>query len=119
MFDLIFFRDKDGNSDVLDYLCELRDESFRNKDCRVNLNKITAYMDMLQEYGTFIGTPFVKYIEDDIWELSPLSNRIFFAFINNATYIVLSCYIKKSKKTPKREIKKARDRLEEYRRRNV
>ena len=65
-------------------------------------------MNILKEYGTRAGEPFVKHIDGDIWELRPLKDRIlFFAYINN-TIVLLSHFKKSTQKAPKREIEKAK-----------
>lgn len=78
MFEVMFYRDKDGKSEISDYLDDLEKKSETDKNARVNKDKILAYMIALGEYGTRIGKPFIKHIEGDLWELRPLRNRIFF-----------------------------------------
>ena len=80
MYTVEFYEDKDGKSEVRDYLVELAKDARTDKNARINKNKIFAYIKAIEEYGTRIGQPIVKHIEDDLWELRPLSNRIFFFF---------------------------------------
>ncbi|MBR5789181.1 MAG: type II toxin-antitoxin system RelE/ParE family toxin [Lachnospiraceae bacterium] len=54
-----------------------------------------------------MGEPFVKHIEGKIWELRPLRYRFFFFYWKDNTYVVLNYYIKKTGKTPRREIEEA------------
>ncbi|MBR3186480.1 MAG: type II toxin-antitoxin system RelE/ParE family toxin [Lachnospiraceae bacterium] len=42
----------------------------------------------------------------EIWELRPLRNRILFAAWVNDSFVLLSHFMKKTQKTPKREIEK-------------
>lgn len=67
--------------------------------------------------GNSICYPVARHIEDDIWELRPLDNRFMYAYITGNKIIVLSYFIKRTNKTPKSEIDKAKRRLEEYRNR--
>ena len=89
-----------------------------NKDARVNLNKIVAYMDALEELGTRVGEPVTKHLKGEIWELRPLRNRILYAYYENDTFIILHHFIKTTNKTPKQELEQAKRNLEEYRERN-
>ena len=65
-------------------------------------------MRILELKGTRAGEPFVKHLEDEIWELRPLRDRILFAAWNGGGFILLSYFVKKTQKTPKREIDKAK-----------
>lgn len=55
-----------------------------------------------------------KYLEDGIWELRPGNNRVFYFFFQNNTYVLLHQFRKKSQKTPKREIAKAKRERDDY-----
>ena len=57
MYEIEFFEDKNGKSEVADFIKELNRKAVTNKECRINFNKIVAYMDMLEEFGTRIGEP--------------------------------------------------------------
>jgi len=118
MYDVIFYSDGNGNEPIAEFISELRQKSYTDKNSRVNLNKIVAYIDLLCEKGTRIGEPVTKYIEDDIWELRPIDNRILFAFYKDKTFILLHHFIKKTNKTPQREIQQAKRNLKDYRERN-
>ena len=65
-----------------------------------------------------IGEPYIKHLDNDIWELRPLRDRILFAYWNNNKFILLSQFIKKTQKTPLREIEKAKRLLNDYRERS-
>ncbi|MDR2569080.1 MAG: type II toxin-antitoxin system RelE/ParE family toxin [Oscillospiraceae bacterium] len=118
MYDVIFYSDAKGNEPIAEYILELRQSSFANKDARVNLNKIVAYLDLLCEYGTRVGEPVVKHLDDNIWELRPLRNRILFAHYKNRIFILLHRFVKKTEKTPKMEIEQAKRLLADYIERN-
>lgn len=108
MYEIIFYHSQNGKSEIEEYLDELLAESKNNKCSRVLRTKILTYMNVLSEYGTRIGSPVVKHIEDGIWELRPLKNRIFFFMWKDNQIVLLSYFIKKSKKTPRREIERAK-----------
>ena len=92
MYEVIFYRDKDGKEPLLDYLKKLAAKS--DKDSRINLNKILQYIDILKTYGTAAGEKYVKHIEGEIYELRPLRNRIMFAEWTGKEFILLSHFIK-------------------------
>ena len=116
MYKIIFYKDKNGSSELLDYIKTLNSKS-NIKDCRIKLNKIYAYLNKLSEQGISIGEPFIKHLENDIWELRPLKDRILFAYYNNVEFVLLSYFVKKTKKTPRRELIKAKTLFEEYKKR--
>jgi len=118
MYEVIFYSDANGNEPIVDYILDLKQKSNTNKDARVNFTKIIAYIDLLEEYGTWIGQPVVKHLEDDIWELRPLKNRILFAHYNDKIYILLHRFVKKTDKTPPQEIAQAKRKLADYIERN-
>ena len=55
-----------------------------------------------------------KHLEDGIWELRPGNNRVFYFFYENNTFVLLHQFRKKSQKTPKREIEKAKSERNDY-----
>ena len=116
MYEIEFYEDDRGISDVKDFISELREKSYMNKDARINFNKVVAYMDLLEELGTRVGEPVTKHLDGEIWELRPLSNRILYAYFDNDTFIMLHHFVKKTQKTPRGEIEKAKREIEDYRR---
>ena len=117
MYTVEFYYDKDGNSAIVDWLDELKATSDTNKNDRINRKKILAYIGALERYGTRIGEPYVKHLQDDIWELRPLRNRILFFYWNDSKFVLLHHFVKKTQKTPRKEIETAIRRKEEYIRR--
>lgn len=109
MYQIIFYQDSRGTSEVEEYIV--------NKDSHIKLNKIISYMRMLKEQGLSLGTPYIKHFDNDIWELRPLRDRILFAYWDNNKFIILSQFVKRTQKTPKREIEKAKSYLEDYKKR--
>ena len=118
MYTVEFYEDKDGKSEVRDYLIGLSRDAKTDKNARINKNKIFTYIKAIEEYGTRIGQPIVKHIEDDLWELRPLSNRIFFFYWKDDKFVLVHHYIKKSQKAPKKEIEKAKRNIKDWLERN-
>lgn len=107
MHDIIFYRDQNGRCPVLDYLKEL--EASKSKDNRVKLTKIGDYIELLGRYGTEgLTENYVKHLDGDIWELRPLRDRILFICAVGGRYVLLHQFVKKTQKTPKREIENAK-----------
>ena len=73
---------------------------------------------LLAEYGLKLTEPYIKKLDDEIWELRPLRDRILFAGWCNNKFVLLSVFMKQTQKTPKREIEKAKRLLEDYKRRS-
>lgn len=106
MHKIYFYKDKNGREPVLEYLAELTGK--KDKDSRIKANKIGDYIEILRQYGTLAGEPYMKHIDGEIWELRPLRDRIFFAAWTGNGFILLHHFVKKTQKTPAREIEKAK-----------
>ena len=116
MYRIYFYKDKNGREPVREYLETLAQKN--GKDSRVKLNKIRDYMKILSIHGTRAGEPFVKHLDGDIWELRPLRDRILFAAWDGKSFVLLHQFMKKTQKTPSKEIEKAKTKLVDYRKRS-
>lgn len=118
MYEIEFYEDENGNSKVVDFIRELNRKAYTNKESRINFNKVVAYLDLLEEFGTRIGEPVTKHLDGEIWELRPIRNRLLYAYYKDNKFIILHHFIKKTQKTPKREIELAKKNLQDYLERN-
>lgn len=109
MHKVYFYKDRNGNEPVFEYMLELSGK--KDKDSRIKLNKINDYIEMLKCYGTQAGEPYIKHLDGEIWELRPLRDRILFVGWVNGGYVLLHQFMKKTQKTPAREIEKAKREL--------
>ena len=116
MHKIYFYKDKKGNSPVKEYLTTL--SSKNDKDSRIKFNKIRDYIKILSEYETQAGEPYIKHLEGDIWELRPLRDRVLFAAWVGDGFLLLHQFMKKTQKTPAREIEKANKELAEMKQRS-
>lgn len=116
MYDIIIYEDKNGRSEIKEYIRSLKNK--KDKDSNINYNKIIAYIRVLRQNGLKAGEPYIKHIDNEIWELRPLRNRILFASWYNNKFILLSVFIKDTNKTPNREKVKAKRLLEDYKKRS-
>lgn len=108
MFNIEFYSTADGVSELWDFLDNLQKKAVTNKDARIQHKQITQYIQLLEDHGTRLGEPVTKHLEEDIWELRPGNNRVLFFYHKNNTYILLHQFRKKTQKTPRREIRKAK-----------
>jgi len=114
---IYFYRDRNGNQPVAEYLKEL--SAKHDKDSRIKLNKIRDYVKSLSIYGTQIGEPYIRHIDGDIWELRPIRDRIFFVAWVDGGYVLLHQFVKKTQKTPQREIDQAKRELADLKERGL
>ena len=112
MHKLILYADRQGKSQILDYMDELTANG--SKDSRVKLNKINEYFRLLSMHGTYLPEQYVKHLDGEIWERRPLRDRILFAGVVDGAFVLLHCFVKKTQKTPKREIEQAKRELADY-----
>lgn len=106
MHKIYFYKDIHGNEPVAEYIQELSKKG--DKDSRIKLNKIRDYVKTLSMYGFQAGEPYIKHLDGNIWELRPLRDRILFVAWVDGSYVLLHHFMKKTQKTPKREIEKAK-----------
>jgi phage-related protein len=109
---LKLYQTADGKQPIKDYPNELSEKT--DRDSRMRLGKIDYYLQALRTYGTRAGEPYVKHIECDLWELRPLNDRFFFFARRGDRFILLHHFIKKTQKTPKREIDQAKRNLKDF-----
>lgn len=114
MYEIEFYETQDGECPVWDFLETLRLKAPANKDARIQHKQASLYIELLQQNGTRLNAEITKYLEDGIWELRPGNNRVFYFFYQNNTYVLLHPFRKKSQKTPKREIEKAKAERSDY-----
>ena len=117
MYDVVFYKDKNGKQPVLEYI-ELLAQSV-GKDGRVKFNKIQEYLQVLREYGTQAGEPYIKHLDGEIWELRPIRDRILFAAYTGNKFVLLHHFMKKTQKTPPREIEQAKRELDDIKERGT
>ena len=118
MFEVHFYKDNQGRQPIKDLLIDLRNNAHKNKDARIQYQKALAYIRSLEEYGTRIGEPIVKHIKGDLWELRPMAHRIFFFYWQDNKFILLHHFVKKTNKTPPKEIKQAERNMKDFKERN-
>lgn len=81
------------------------------------LAKFLRIIDLMETDGPDLGMPFTKPMRDGLFEIRAKAQegigRAFFCTVQHSEITVLHGFIKKTEKTPKKEIKIARKRLQE------
>ena len=117
MFNVFFYKDHQGKEPVREYIQDL--DSRTDKDSRIKANKIYDYIDVLSQTGTMAGEPYIKHLDGEIWELRPIRDRLLFAAWDGTSFIILHHFMKKTRKTPQREIDQAKRNLADHLERNA
>ena len=119
MNEIIFYEDKDGNSEIGDYF-EKISQSHQKQDQAI-FKKLVHQMSLLKMLGRQLKEPQAKYLKHlvlPLWELRPMPERIFYGTWQGNKFILLSHYTKKSNSTDPREIRKALRLLADWYERN-
>lgn len=112
MYKIRFYVNRKKEAPVKEYIRYLKEKN--DKDSRIKLNKIEDLIKSLEKYGLDIGMPKIRRIDNELWELRPIRDRIFFFSYHNEEFVLLHYFYKKTNKTPIKEIKKARKEMEYY-----
>lgn len=110
----IEFYEKDGKSELYDFYRELSVKSEKSKDARIQHKQFALYIQLLSQNGTNLPSGITKHLDEDIWELRPGNNRVLYFFCMDNTFVLLHHFRKKTQKTPKSEIQKAKAERDDY-----
>ena len=114
MYNIEFYEDSNGRSVLWEFLESLRVKAATNKDARIQYKQISLYIQLLEDNGTRLNENITKHLDDDIWELRPGNNRVLYFYFKNDTFVLLHQFRKKTQKTPKREIERAKTERDDY-----
>ena len=114
MYNIEFYEDTNGESELWNFLEDLRQKAVTSKDARIQHKQIALYIQLLQDNGTRLSENITKHLGDNIWELRPGNNRVFFFYYKDDTFVLLHYFRKKSKKTPRYEIERAKAERDDY-----
>lgn len=82
------------------------------------LAKTLAFLELLEEKGNELREPYSKHLEDGIYELrikqASDAVRILYFFFVEDRIVVTNAFVKKTQKTPRKEISLAKKRRKEY-----
>ena len=109
--EIVFYEKENGEIPVKDFLDSL--------DIKMR-KKALGQIVILESYGRTLREPYSKYIKDGIFELriqfSSDISRIFYFFYVGDKIVLTNGFIKKTQKTPPKEIEKALKYKEDYER---
>lgn len=104
-----FYEKENGDIPVEDFLLSL-DKKMRAK--------LVGLIAILQECGNQLREPYSKHLEDGIFELRGKVgrdiSRVLYFFYHNGVIILTNGFIKKTRKTPREEIQKAKRYRDDY-----
>jgi len=108
-WDVDFYRTSNGNCPVKKYLSDLNAKQRSN---------IFEAMDLLENFGIELREPYVKYLDEKIYELRVRDQdgiyRILYFAAKGRRFIMLHGFTKKTQKTPRKEIEIALKRKKEF-----
>ena len=112
-WDIEFYQDSQGNIPVQYFICQ---QSAKVKAI------ILRHIDLLQDFGLSLGQPYVeKLAGSDVWELkirhSSNRYRILYFASRGRRFVLLHAFLKKTARTPKKEIEIAKNRMLDFRER--
>ena len=108
-FTVIFYEDVTGDKPVENFLLSL--------DIKMRA-KLIGILQILQEKGNQLREPYSKHLEDGIFEMrgkvgSDITRVLYFFYLDGKI-ILTNGFIKKTQKTPRKEIKLAKLRRQDY-----
>lgn len=108
-FNIEYYKDTNGKCPISEFLLSL-EPKMRAKSLKMIL--------LLEEYGNELTEPYSKHLTDGIFELRINQgnniSRILYFFIINQKIVLTNGFIKKTQKTPQREIKLAKRYKKDY-----
>lgn len=113
MFTIEFYATEDGKKPAKDFICSLNEKMQA---------KMLRNLDLLEVNGPALRMPYSEALEDGIFELrakeSSNITRVFYFFYFGRKAILTNGFVKKSQKTPKRELALAKKYKADYERRH-
>jgi phage-related protein len=81
------------------------------------LARYLRYVELMEKHGIDLRSPHSEPMAGGLFELRPKAaegiGRVFYCTVKGSTIVILHSFVKKSMKTPKRELDIARQRLKE------
>lgn len=105
-YEIALFLGKDKENPVVEYL---------NKQNQWECSQIIYTIQRLSRVGQeLLDTNCAKRLDDDLFELKQNRHRITY-LPENDRFVLLTAFLKSTKRTPARELELARSRIQEYR----
>ena len=100
MYNIEFYEDSNGRSELWEFLESLRVKAATNKDARIQYKQISLYIQLLEDNGTRLNENITKHLDDDIWELRPGNNRVLYFYFKKIPLCFCINSARKLKKLP-------------------
>ncbi|MDQ1355133.1 MAG: hypothetical protein QG657_5443 [Acidobacteriota bacterium] len=104
-----FYKTKMGNIPVREFLDRLNPRQAAN---------VIEAMDLLKTFGLQLREPYVKFVGDKLYELRIKdpdgAYRIFYFASAGKKFVMVHGFVKKTQKTPVKELAIAKKRMKEY-----
>lgn len=98
---------------MLKVITDKRVKDFLASLSEMDQGRVQGYIELFEENGFRVPSQYLKKLENNLWELRPGSIRLLLGKVESVM-IVVCAFRKKSQKTPRKEMKTAKKRLEEY-----
>ena len=76
------------------------------------------HIELLNTHGLSLGMPYIRFIEDKIYELRIKANsnhyRLFYFAYTNKTFVIVHAIMKKTQKTPRSDINLSIKRMNDF-----
>lgn len=113
MFDIEYYEDSSGSKPAEEFIDSL--------DVKMRA-KVFGRLELLEEMGSQLGMPFSRHLDDGIFELRTVQGsnitRVLYFFVVGERVILTHGFVKKTQKTPLREIARAKRIRDDWRSRN-
>jgi len=108
-FEVQFYEKENGERPAEEFMLSV-DDKMRAK--------LSGLVKVLAEKGNNLREPYSKYLEDGIFELRGMVgnniSRVLYFFYYEGKIILTNGFIKKTQKTPRKQIKLAKERRKDY-----
>lgn len=109
IWDVEFYKDRNGREPVPEFLDELQSGTRA---------KVVKLIKLLSEEGVFLKEPYTRQIRGKLWELRVKDHlghvRVFYFTFTGRKFVLLHGFLKKTDKTPVREIEVAEKRMKDF-----
>ena len=113
MFEVDYYEGENGKKPAEEFI-DSQDTKMRAK--------VFGRLALLEEYGSELGMPFSRHLDDGVFELRTTASgnitRILYFFVVGKRIILTHGFVKKTRKTPARELDRAKSIRDDWRKRN-
>jgi len=108
-WEIEFYKDSNGKEPLTDFLSNLPIKTRA---------RVVKLIDLLAEYGVLLKEPYTRQIKSKIRELRVKDNlghiRVFYFTFTGRRFVLLHGFLKKTDKTPPKEIELAEKRMNDF-----